>query len=119
MSIKEFLTPRSTSVADQLNGKPASADTNGGRGFPGGGPPGIGGIASMLLGPGFFGAIDTDKNGSVSSQEFSGSFTRWFESWGGRASGALTEEQIRIGMNRDFPRPQGMPGFAGGPPFGR
>lgn len=114
--IKAFVQPRSKSVADQLSGKPASQSANGGPGFMGMGAMGKGGLTGMLLGPGFFTAMDTDKNGSVSREEFQAGFARWFESWGGRANGELTEEQIRAGLNRDFPRPQGMPGL--GPPPG-
>ena len=109
--IKAFLEPRSKSVADQLSGKSAGQSSGGG-GFMGMGM-GMGGIAGMMLAPAFLAAMDTDKDGSVGHQEFTAGFAKWFESWGGRAGGGLTEEQIRAGLDRDLPM-RGMPGF--GPP---
>ena len=74
-------------------------------------------MAGTLLGSAFVTAMDADHNGSVSRQEFSAAFSKWFEAWGGRPSGALTPEQIRTGLDRDLPMPEGMPGF--GPPPAR
>jgi spore coat protein H len=110
--IKAFLEPRATSVADQLKGNPGTQGSGAGRGGPG-----MDGMAGPLLGSALVAAMDTDHNGSVSRHEFSAAFSKWFEAWGGKSSGALTLEQIRIGLDRDLPLPEGMPGF--GPPPAR
>jgi len=72
---------------------------------------GAGRIAGMILTPGFMTAMDADKDASITRQEFDATTAKWFETWGGSQGGGLTEEQIRTGLSRDFPLPQGMPGF--------
>ena len=57
-------------------------------------------------------ALDTDKNNEVSSAEFLGTFDRWFQSWNTTKDDALTEEQLRNGLNKDLNL------FPGGPPPG-
>jgi hypothetical protein len=54
-------------------------------------------------------SMDANKDASVNRAEFTAGFAKWFESWGGRESGSLTEEQIRGGLNKLLPPPPGMP----------
>jgi hypothetical protein len=63
-------------------------------------------------------ALDDDKDGAITHQEFTRKFGGWFESWSGGRGGALTDEELRAGINRDLaPAPGGF-GFPGGPPGG-
>jgi hypothetical protein len=75
----------------------------------------------MFLGPVFMGALDANKDGSLSREEFLSGFAHWFAAWNTDKSGLLTEEQLRAGVDRDLSpfrfMPQGGPGF--GPPGGR
>src|SRR3954471_25098910 len=72
------------SVAAQQTPAPAGQAPGGGGRGPGGGRGG--GMAGPL-----FTAADTDKDGSVTRQEFTGTFDKWFSEWSGgwaRSSGA-------------------------------
>jgi len=60
----------------------------------------------------FVRAMDDNKDGVVTREEFQRTFATWFEAWGGDR-GPLTEQQLRDGLNRDLP-PQG--GMMPGPP---
>ena len=105
--IRAFVGPRAQAVADQLAGKPAVQQAQGG-GF---GPRGPGGFGpAMFLLPAFTAAMDADKDGAITKDEFSGGFAKWFEAWGGKTE--LTEAQVRAGIDRDFSPARG--GF--GPP---
>ncbi len=82
---------------------------------PGGGPGGNGGGGrgfnpGQFIGPGFFGAVDTDKDGTLTLPEFKGAFEKWFGEWDTDKSGSLDETKIRTGLNAALPRPN----FAGG-----
>ena len=74
----------------------------------------------MMLQPAFTRALDADKNGSISRDEFRKGFEAWFTAWNIDKSGVLTSEQLRSGLNRDLamPGPGGgmMPMGPGGPP---
>ncbi|MCU1234561.1 MAG: hypothetical protein JWP63_2528 [Candidatus Solibacter sp.] len=90
--IMAFVGARAKSVAAQLAGESKGSE---GGGFGGrGGGPGVNEIAGVMLR-----AMDLDKDGAVSREEFARGFAKWFEDWGG-AIGWLTEEQIRAGVTR-------------------
>ena len=103
---------------------PAPQGRQGGGGQPPGGGQGPGGgrggfNPGRFIGPGFFTAIDTDKDGSVTRAEMKATFARWYGDWDSAKSGSLTEDKIREGLNTALPRPnfggQGGPGGPGGP----
>jgi Planctomycete cytochrome C/EF hand len=71
-----------------------------------------------FIGPGFFSAADTDKDGSLTRAELKGTFAKWFTLWDAQKAGSVTEEQIRDGLNAALPAPSfGGPG--GGRPGGQ
>jgi hypothetical protein len=114
--IKAFVTPRAQSVNDQLAGKSQGevlGNTFGGRGGPARQfEPG------NFLGPAFMTALDADKDGRLTRDEFVGGFARWFEAWDVDRKGVLTDEQLRSGINKDLPlRP--APGAPPGGPAGQ
>jgi hypothetical protein len=88
----------------------------GGPAGPGGGRGGFG--PGMFIGPGFFTATDTDKDGSVTRDEFKNTFAKWSETWDVDKAGSVNEEQIRAGLNTALPQPsfggRGGPGGPGG-----
>ncbi|MBL8209852.1 MAG: CotH kinase family protein [Bryobacterales bacterium] len=106
--IKAFVTPRWHSVANQLAGKPAPEATaqrergrgpGPGRGFPS--PP-------AMLEQRLRTAFDTDRNESISRDEFQKGFAAWFDKWNTDRSGRLTNEQLQSGIEGDlapFPAP--------------
>jgi len=87
-----------------------------------GGPPGRGGPGGfgpgMFLAQAFTTALDADKDGVVTQAEFTQGFLKWFDAWNTDHSGALTEEQLRAGINQDLSPFRGgpPPGFGFGPP---
>jgi hypothetical protein len=66
------------------------------------------------MGPGLFTATDTDKDGSVTRQEFTVTFEKWFVTWDADKSGTLNEEQLANGLRAALPQ-GGFGGFGGGP----
>jgi hypothetical protein len=102
-----------------------------GFGPPGGGPPpgdgpppgaGPGGFGpGRFIGPGLFAAADADKDGSLTREELSTMFAKWFSDWDTAKSGLLTEDQLRDGLNTVLPRPEfrGPGGPGGGSRGGR
>ena len=127
--IKGFVSARAKAVKDQLAGKAEGATLSrsgpggppGGRGGPGG-PPGRGGPGGfgpgMFLAQAFTTAFDADKDGVVTQAEFAQGFLKWFDAWNTDHTGALTEEQLRAGINQDLSPFRGgpPPGFGFGPP---
>jgi len=57
-------------------------------------------------------ALDADEDGAVTEAEFGKGFLKWFDAWNTDHTGALTEEQLRAGINKD------LSPFRGGPPPG-
>ena len=114
--IKKFAGERSKSLEAQLAGKSKGSDLD----TP---PPGM----QRNMGPGTFMApafvakLDGDKNGSLTQEEFTKGFKKWFSGWDTDDSGALNEEQLREALNKEFAPPGDAfrPGGPGGPPPGR
>jgi hypothetical protein len=81
-----------------------------------GGPFGPG----VFLAPVLMNSFDTNKDGSLSREEFTAGFTRWFSSWNKDKSGSLNEDQLRDGLDKDMsttnPGPFGRPSRFGSPP---
>ncbi len=104
--IKAYVNIRAQSVLDQLSGKSEGQTASrlgfGGRGRFGGagGPQGF--EPGRLLSGAFVTELDADKNGSVSRDEFTQGFRKWFTAWKTDPSGALTEEELRAGINKTF-----------------
>src|SRR5215471_383224 len=67
----------------------APAGAQGGRGG------GRGGIGPVL-----FTAIDGNKDGTVTRDEFTGAFDKWFTEWDTAKSGSLTAQQIGDGLTK-------------------
>lgn len=108
--IKGFVIARAQSVVDQLEGR-KQGSIIGGFGF--GPPPGPGGpnpvtrpAAPANFGPGRFlapalmAAHDTNKDGQLGRDEFLESFGKWFDAWNTDHSGALSEDQLRAGIDK-------------------
>jgi hypothetical protein len=72
----------------------------------------------MFLAQAFMSALDADEDGAVTEAEFSKGFLKWFDAWNTDHTGALTEEQLRAGINKDLSPFRGgpPPGFGFGPP---
>lgn len=98
--IRAFAGPRHQSVEEQLAGKPAPPQEA--RGF-GRGPGRF--SPAMFLEPGLMSALDNDKNGEVSRTEFQQGFSKWFAAWNSDATGKLTSDQLRAGIERDLMPP--------------
>ncbi len=130
--IKPFSQKRTRSVVNQLAGRTAGM-TLGGSGFPGpggggrgpGGPGGPGGPQGgfgpgMFLGGAFVDAFDQDHDSTITRDEVDQAFVKWFTTWGEAKSEALTETQLRAGIDKDLsPFRNGPPGggmFPGPPP---
>ncbi len=84
-------------------------------GNPGGGPGGGFGPARMT-GPGWFTALDGNKDGSLTRTELKDTFSRWATEWDTDKAGSLNEEKLRAGLNAALPRPNfgGPGGMRGG-----
>jgi spore coat protein H len=128
--IKGFVISRAQSVQEQLAGKEGTTLMQFGPGGPGrpggprgpggpngpGGPGGPGGFdPGLMFARAFLQALDANRDGRISREEFIEGFCKWFDSWNTDHSGTLSEEQLRIGINKDL-----MPFRGGAPPgFGQ
>ena len=129
---KKVWTIHLTFTPDQWE---AMEPKGGGGGFFGGGPgrgpggggganrgpgPGAGGFGpAMFLAPAFMSKADQDRNGSITSDEFSAVADKWFTSWDKEKTAKLTNDQLRDGLNATLAPPGGGPGGPGGPDRGR
>ncbi|HEV8377518.1 MAG TPA: hypothetical protein VGP99_01615, partial [Tepidisphaeraceae bacterium] len=85
--------------------------------------PGGGGFGpGRFLAPGFFAAIDADKDGSLSKPEMKETFEKWSWQFDGDKSGALEVGELQAGLSETMPRREfgggGPGGFGGGGPGG-
>jgi type 1 glutamine amidotransferase len=76
------------------------------------------GVAFILAGPvaqgqrgraglsaSLFAAADGNKDAALTRDELKGAFDGWFTRWDSEKSGALTQEQVNIGLNAALPAP--------------
>jgi len=80
-------------------------------------PPGRG-RGPMFSGAPLFTAVDTNKDGNVTAEEFKGTFAKWFEQWDKDKNGAIDEAKLRAGLDGVLPRPNFGGGFGRGGPGG-
>ncbi|HWI20618.1 MAG TPA: CotH kinase family protein, partial [Vicinamibacterales bacterium] len=102
----------------------ARIEPKGGQQGPGVGPGGPGGMRGPA-GPGGLGGLlsasfmkgDANGDGRLSQEEFAALGRTWFAAWDKSASGKLSAEQLRDGLNAAFPPPAmfGGPGGGRGP----
>lgn len=69
-----------------------------------------GGLSASL-----FTAVDANKDAAVTRDELKSAFDRWFTEWDSEKTGALSQEQVNIGLNAALP----VPASAGFFPTGR
>jgi hypothetical protein len=83
----------------------------------GGGPGGPGGGGVAAMGPGLFGALDADKDGSLTRPEVRATFEQWFASFDKTKSGSLDGESLYAGLREILPGglAGGFGGFGGFP----
>ena len=55
---------------------------------------------------GFFARSDADRDGTLTREEWSGAFSKWFGEWDAAKSGALDDAKLRAGLDAALPRPQ-------------
>jgi Ca2+-binding EF-hand superfamily protein len=129
--------PLTNTAIGELRNPPSVSQTRfdggpgGGPGFggPGGGPgfggPGFGGQGfgpGQFIAQAFLREADTDKNGTVSLDEFRSLARRWYKSWDTNQKGYLELGEITKGLQSIFeqsPGPDGnMPPMARPPGFG-
>jgi outer membrane protein assembly factor BamB len=78
-------------------------------------PRGRRGGFGRFVGPGFFTATDTDKDGALTKEEWTGTFAKWFTDWDADKAGLLDEGKLREGLAAALPRPQFGGGAGSGP----
>ena len=71
---------------------------------------GRGGLSASL-----FTAVDANKDAAVTKDELKTAFDKWFTEWDSEKAGALTQEQVNLGLNAALP----VPANAGFFPTGR
>ena len=67
---------------------------------------------------GFFAKSDADRDGSLTQEEWSAAFAKWFGEWDAVKSGMLDDAKLRAGLDAALPRPQFGGGGGGGGGFG-
>lgn len=95
---------------------PPGGGQGGGGPRPNGGRGGFG--PGMFLGPALYDATDSDKDGSLTRDEFTQTFAKWFSQWDTNKAGALKEENLRIGLAAILPQPNPGGGRGRGPGMG-
>lgn len=108
--IKPFVVARTKSVLDQLAGRSKGEVLDpmgfGARGRGAFGP-------GNLLSPPFVIALDANKDGNLSREEFVQGFAKWFDAWDTNHSGRLGDAQLRDGLDKalgpNAARPPGRP----------
>lgn len=80
---------------------------------------GRGGGGRGGMAPALFRAIDADKDGAVTRDEFKGAFDKWFTEWDGAGAGSLSAVQVGDGLTRVAaafapPTPAPQPDACGG-----
>jgi len=98
--IKVFAGVRARSVADQLAGRSKGTPLD--RPGPGGANP------IQFLAPVLHAALDVDKDGDVSQDEFIQGFGKWFDGWSPKGD-ALSREQLMEGVNKALMPPPPKP----------
>jgi hypothetical protein len=80
---------------------------------PGSGPPagpggGFGGPfrPGRFIGPGLFTAADSNKDNSLSREEWKATFAKWSSDWDADKDAALNNDELRNGLAAALPRPQ-------------
>ena len=87
--IKSFAQARSRSITEQLEGKSPGEVIQVS-------PIGLG----MFYGQSFLNALDTNHDGQVSREEFTGTFARWFDTWDDQKTGVVSVPQLQAGLER-------------------
>ena len=62
-------------------------------------------------------ALDGNKDGTITHDEFMRGFARWFAAWDADKKSVLSDEQLRAGINQDLGPARGDP-FRPGEPVG-
>jgi spore coat protein CotH len=128
MPLRQFIALRVASVERQLAGKskgfvPETPPFGGGGRGPGAGPrrggPGRGGPPpgpGMFLAPPVLAAIDSDGDSKLTPEEFQKGAADWSTRWDADKSGALSNDELKDGINGLLmgPRGPGGPGRPGG-----
>lgn len=108
--IKAFVPIRAKSIREQLAGKSAGLTLSEFSFGPPGGNFGLG----NLFAPEMLAALDGNKDKSVSRAEVQAGFAAWFVRWDTGKKGSLSEESLRVGLDKTFSFPSPPTGF--GPP---
>jgi len=114
--LRDFIAKRTDSVLAQLDGKVEGKVLTGGFG-PGGGKGGFG-LGNMLAKP-IVEAVDTNKDGKLSLDEFKIAAGKLFKEAGGDEKTPVGEEALIETINRLIPPPKGFGGFKAPKGFGR
>ncbi|MGC4006089.1 MAG: CotH kinase family protein [Pirellulales bacterium] len=110
--LDEFVRKRAASVKAQLAGESKGhVPTQGGFGF--GGPPGGFNPGQQLAKP-LLDALDADKNGEASTEEFDAGMRKFAREWDADKNGALSQQELADGLRKLIPAPNVRQ--QGGPP---
>jgi spore coat protein H len=93
--IKAFVAVRAASVLAQVAGKSHGIILRNSGRNPFGGP-------ATTLASRFMNALDANRDGELTREEFITGFSRWFKTWDTQANGTLTEPQLKSGIERDL-----------------